>query len=64
MKRYTITLTEAELKGLQALASEGAAGLFADAAAARAYIGTGSQVAAARRALMKLDTAKPTRSTS
>jgi hypothetical protein len=58
--RYVISFTLAELNGLRALASEGAAGLLADAAAARAYIGANSQVAAARRAMEKLDIAKAT----
>lgn len=56
-RTYTITLTAAELNGLAALAGEGAEGLFSDPAAARAYIGTGAQIAAAKRAQGKLDSA-------
>jgi hypothetical protein len=53
-----LMLTKAEARGLYTLADEGAAGLLLDAAAARAYIGTNAQVAAASRAIEALDAAQ------
>lgn len=49
-----LLLSAAETRGLLALAHEGAAGLFHDAAAAAAYIGRGGAGAAAERAFDKL----------
>lgn len=48
----TLHLTKAEAAGLAALAEEGAEGLLTDKAAARTYIGNGSQIAAAERSLV------------
>ncbi len=46
-----LALTKSEAQGLRAIAHAGGEGLFNDAAAGRAYIGTATQIEAARRAL-------------
>jgi hypothetical protein len=53
-KSYTLILSAAEVRALFTLAGEAAEGLLTDAAASRAYIGNGAQVAAAKRAMEKL----------